>query len=144
MISLKILVFFAIIIKQVNSMLLWLKHRRRQNLVRILETHSPIGSQPNSAQALSLLRFTLGEKPGYGWQYFDCPCHNLFLWVSKPRAVAESYPLFIREVESSRWRMLRYFCLLQNIEICITGMTRYAATISTTKPTKTNLGISPS
>lgn len=57
MTSLKILGFFAIIIKQVNSMLLWLKHRRRQNLVRILETHSPIGSQPNSAQALSLLHF---------------------------------------------------------------------------------------
>lgn len=74
MISLKILGFFAIIIKQVNSMLLWLKHRRRQNLVRILKTHSPIGSQPNSAQALSLLRFTLGEKPGYGWRV---PTQNL-------------------------------------------------------------------
>lgn len=74
MTSLKILGFFAITIKQVNSMLLWLKHRRRQNLVRILETHSPIGSQPNSAQALSLLRFTLGEKPGYGWRV---PTQNL-------------------------------------------------------------------
>lgn len=105
MTSLKILGFFAIIIKQVNSMLLWLKHRRRQNLVRILETHSPIGSQPNSAQALSLLRFTLGEKPGYGWRV---PTQNLS--GKKINICSLSQSFFVGfKASSSRWKLPTFY-----------------------------------